>query len=46
MLVARPTREDDLVVVQSLELGAGELSTLANLLNTEEVLHAILTGLT
>ena len=45
VLVARPPREDDLVVVQSLELGAGELSTLANLLNTEEILHAVLTGL-
>ena len=45
MFVARPAREDDLVIVQCFELRTRELCSLADLLDTEEVLHAVLTGL-
>ena len=46
MFVARPAREDDFIIVECFELRAGELRPLADLLDTEEVLHAVLAGLT
>ena len=45
MFVARPAREDDLVIVQRLEFCARELRPLTDLLDPKEVLHAVLTGL-
>ena len=46
MLIARPTRDDDLIVVQCLELSTCELRSLTELFYPEEVLHTALTGLT
>ena len=46
MFVARPAREDDFIIVKRFKLRAGELRPLADLLYTEEVLHAVLAGLT